>query len=275
MKKFDLEEFKSRELTLSCDSIGEKQFKEPSKNSFQELPLPNWEGRLLPVRIESFSEDVNSSVCKKSRSSNKMKVWFGDNTFMLLYSSEIRQFHLKEKVQHNDLLEGEEYTEFMQALCKRARAKAMSLLKDRDRTEYDIRMRLSKNGFPENVLEDTISYLYHYHYLDDTRYVSQYLFQNRERKSTRQIVQDLKQRGMSDEMIEQALERENEVVQVSDNRGENNNKEEKAARILYEKYCRRKPVNDLKSRQKAASYLMNKGFSWETIRLIVFDSFEL
>lgn len=210
--------------------------------SVQELPLPYLEGRLFPVCIESFA------------SSRKVKVELEDGSYMILYPSEIRTF----QIQENCSIEGEDYTELMQILCKRARDKAMFLLKDRDRTEQDIRIRLRQNGFLENVIEDAILYLYHYHYLDDERYVSQYIFQNRERKSTRQIVQELKQKGISEDLIESYLESEEE------------NQEEQVARKVYEKYCKRKPVNDFKSKQKAASYLMSKGFTWETISAIVF-----
>lgn len=233
----------------------------------KELPLPCWEGSLVPVCIETSAEKSSYS---KTRSASKRKVHFEDGSVILLYPSEIRQFQLKEKIEGGSLLEGDEYIEFMRALCKRARAKAMSLLKDRDRTEADIRSRLIQNGFPEQVIEDAISYLYHYHYLDDTRFITQYLFQNRGRKSTKQIVQELKNKGISDEQIEVALESENDGSQAED--GLEENKEEQAARMLYEKYCRRKPVHDLKDRQKVASYLMGKGFSWDTVRTIVFES---
>ncbi len=267
MKEFDLEKW-----NVSNQDFNQKQLKETSPKGFQELSLPYWEGSMVPIRIEPFVERSYSSsqksIYKKNCQSSKFKLWLEDGTFICVYISEIREFQLKEKIEANCPIEGDEYSLFMQVLCKRARVKAMSLLKDRDRTEGDIRSRLSQNGFPEQVIEDSILYLYHYHYLDDTRFISQYLFQNRGRKSTKQIVQELKQKGISNDNIEQALQLESEFAQIDNSE----NKEEKAAKMLYEKYCRRKPVEDKKSQQKAAAYLMGKGFSWETVRLVVFDS---
>lgn len=221
------------------------------QNSVPELALPQWEGRLLPIGIEPYSGGKDSS--------RKVKVWLEDGSMLLLYRTEIRRWNIRE----NTPLEGSSYTGLMQALCRRARAKSLSLLKDRDRTEQDMRTRLLQYAYPDGVIEDAIAYLYYYHYLDDERYLSQYLFQNRERKSTRQIVQELRRKGLSEERIRQALEREE-----AENPEEN--KEAAAARRLYEKYCRRRTVETFSEKQKAAAYLMNRGFSWELVQAVVF-----
>lgn len=225
------------------------------QNPVRELALPQWEGNLLPIGIEPYSAGRDSS--------RKVKVWLEDGSMLVLYRTEIRRWNIRENI----LLEGSSYTGLMQALCKRARAKSLSLLKDRDRTEQDIRTKLQQYAYPDAVIEDAIAYLYHYHYLDDERYISQYLFQNRERKSTRQIVQELRQKGISEEQIQKALEQEEEENQEE-------NKEEMAARMLYEKYCRRRCVEDLPHKQKAAVYLMNRGFSWDLVHAIVFTKEE-
>lgn len=225
------------------------------QNSVRELALPQWEGSLLPTVIEPCSARQDSS--------RKVKVWLEDGSMLLLYRTEIRRWNIRENIP----LEGSSYTELMQALCKRARAKSLSLLKDRDRTEQDMRTRLQQYAYPDAVIEDAIAYLYHYHYLDDERYLSQYLFQNRERKSTRQIVQELRRKGLSEERIRQALEQEE-----AENQEEN--KEEAAARMLYEKYCRRRRVEAFADKQKVVAYLMNRGFSWELVHAVVFTEEE-
>ena len=219
-----------------------------SRNGFKELPLPCWEGSMLPVRIEPISG--------KSHACGNRKIWLEDGSMFFLYASDIHKWNICE----NCILEGFEYTELMQTLCKRARAKAMELLKDRDRTEQDIRSRLCQKGYPEKVVEEAIAYLYHYHYLDDERYIAQYVFHNRRRKSTRQIVQELRQKGLPEDLIAQGIDGE---------ANEEENKEAAAARMLYEKYSRRKSVDDFQGKQKAMAYLMNKGFSWDTVRAIV------
>ena len=58
----------------------------------------------------------------------------------------------------------------MQDESLEAKKKAMSLLKYMDRTEWQLRDKLSLKGFSEGAIGEAIEYVKSFHYLDDYRY---------------------------------------------------------------------------------------------------------
>ncbi|MCD7824365.1 MAG: recombination regulator RecX [Clostridiaceae bacterium] len=85
----------------------------------------------------------------------------------------------------------------------------MSLLQHNDRTEWELRDRLVRAGFSEEVVEDAIAYVESYHYIDDARYASRFVEIYRESRSIQRIRQDLLKRHVREELIEEALEKIN------------------------------------------------------------------
>ena len=63
----------------------------------------------------------------------------------------------------------------MQDESLEAKKKAMSLLKYMDRTEWQLRDKLSLKGFSEEAIEEAIEYVKSFHYLDDYRYAVHFL----------------------------------------------------------------------------------------------------
>lgn len=86
------------------------------------------------------------------------------------------------------------------------RKKAMSLLNQRDRTEWELKDRLKNAGFPEEEVADAISYVRGFHYIDDFRYAVHFAEVYRESRSIRRITQDLKRKHVPEEYIDTALE---------------------------------------------------------------------
>lgn len=208
--------------------------------SFMDTPkapptYPQCEGSLLPVRMEPLNKQ-------------KKRVYLEDGTILHLYNSEIRQFHLEEDV----VLEGSDYTELMQRLCKRARARAMHLLKNADRPGTEIAQKLRTGGYPEEAIADAVAYLAYYRYIDDEAYIQRYIAAQAGTKSRQQILYTLRQKGLDGALIEQYLEQED-------------GREEEAALILVRKYCKNKEAADPAVKQKAYGYLMRRGFRMSDI----------
>ncbi len=89
---------------------------------------------------------------------------------------------------------------------KRARHRALHILERSDRTEQELRSKLLQSYQPEAV-EDAVSYVKRYHYLDDTRYAVNYLNSRGRVKSRRQVEQELLyKKGIAQETLEEALE---------------------------------------------------------------------
>lgn len=192
---------------------------------------PQCEGSLLPVRIEPINKQ-------------KKRVHLDDGTVLHLYNSEIREFGLQEEC----ALEGQAYTELMQKLCKRARARALHLLKNADRPGTELAQKLRAGGYPETAIADAMAYLDYYRYIDDEAYIQRYIATHAGSKSRQQILYALRCKGLDGALIEQYLQQEE-------------NCEADAARKLLEKYCRNKDATDTSIRQKAYGYLMRRGFS--------------
>ncbi len=125
------------------------------------------------------------------------------------------------------------------------RRKAMALLNFNDRTEWELRDRMKKSGFEEDVIEDAIAYVESFHYIDDLRYAVRFAEIYREKRSIARIRQDLKKKHIADEHIESALEQisfddspalEKEVKKLLKGRAEFSGEEKKKiAAKLYRK----------------------------------------
>lgn len=181
----------------------------------------------------------------------RMMVRTDEGISFALYKGEIRKFGLKEGQE----LTGEVYEEIRsEILIKRARKRAMFLLEKMDRTESQLRDKLRQSFYGEDIIEDAISYVKSYHYVDDSRYARTYVRYQKERKSRRQIKIDLMQKGVDREIIDLAIETEYESETEQD---------------LILKWVEKRHysigTSDIKEKQKMYQFLMRKGFRSEDI----------
>ena len=141
-------------------------------------------------------------------------------------------------------------------LYKRAKLRCMHLLEKRNYTEKQLRdkLRLGKTEYTQDMIDQAIDYVKSYHYVDDGRFANQYIACMKTRKSRRQIRQELLQKGVAKELVEQAFE-ESEAVPETE---------------LIEMWLQKKHYDpqeaDMKERQRMYAFLMRKGFSGEEIR---------
>jgi regulatory protein len=89
---------------------------------------------------------------------------------------------------------------------KSARAKALSLLERRDRTEYQVRLLLTKAGYASEEIEDAVAFLGSLGYVDDAVYAERYLRALIEKgRGRRRIVDEMRRRGLSGDLIAEVL----------------------------------------------------------------------
>ena len=96
----------------------------------------------------------------------------------------------------------------MQEAFKEARLKAMRLLTARDYTEQGLKDKLARGGYSEDAIEDALSYVKSFGYIDDLRYAENYMRCSNGVRSRREAERKLLAKGVSPELIREAMEAE-------------------------------------------------------------------
>ena len=98
-----------------------------------------------------------------------------------------------------------------------------------------------------------------HHFVDDSSYTENYIHVNKSRKSPRQIVFELQQKGVDKDTISRMLE-------------EAPINEDDTVRVLLKKKTGGQIPADWKERQKLAAFLGRKGFSFDVIQRVLRES---
>ena len=186
----------------------------------------------------------------------KCKVFLGEDFAFVLYKSEAARFHIEEE---NDLSEQTYEKIKEEILLKRARDRALYLLQSQGRTKAEMIQKLQKDGYPDDVIREVMSFLEEYHFVDDSSYTENYIHVNKSRKSPRPIVFELQQKGVDKDTISRMLE-------------EAPINEDDTVRALLKKKTGGQIPADWKERQKLAAFLGRKGFSFDVIQRVLRES---
>lgn len=135
----------------------------------------------------------------------RIELCLNDRIVLQLYKGEAGKFALKQGAE----LTEEQYQYILHEIIgKRAVKRAMHLLERQERTEHQLREKLMQNMYPPEAIEDAVSYVKRYHYLDDERYARTFIRFHQEKRSRRRLRTDLMKRGISRDIIETSLEEE-------------------------------------------------------------------
>lgn len=155
------------------------------------VPLSVFWGREMKVvKIEEFTK-------------TKSKVVIEGIGPVVLYKKDLKRYQIAEG---NSLEDRQVSVILKEILPCRAKARCLKLLQSKDYTEYEIRKKLTADGYQETVIDDAVKYLYGYHYLDDEKYVKLYYQSKNSKKSKKQIILDLQQKGIAKETILSVLQ---------------------------------------------------------------------
>lgn len=92
-----------------------------------------------------------------------------------------------------------------------ARKKALDILVRSDRTEKELRERLSYAGFADDAVNQAINYVKGFHYINDGHYAENFTEYRAANMSNLRLRQELRQRGIEDVVIEECLGMRDEV----------------------------------------------------------------
>ena len=190
----------------------------------------------------------------------RSRVWIDGEFAFVLYKGELRLYRIRE---------GEEISEEtlktirQEVLPKRAKLRAMNLLKSREYTTKQLHDKLKQGGYPEDIITLALDYVASYHYTDDLRYAVSYMQSHETDKSRRRIEQDLMRKGIGKETLEKAW-------QTWEARGGEQDEQQMISELLEKRgYCLREA--DLREKQRLYGFLMRRGFSGEQVRKALGD----
>lgn len=141
-------------------------------------------------------------------------------------------------------------------LLKRAKLKALNLLKARDYTESGLRDKLKADGYPPFLIDKTIDYVKSYNYINDARFIENFCRLNKDTMSRQMLIFKLRQKGISSELINDYMSQ----LEIDS--------KPQILRLIQGKCGSDIPayLSDNKNRQKITAFLLRKGYSYSEIK---------
>ncbi len=132
----------------------------------------------------------------------KSKVFLEEGFAFVLYRGEVERFGIEEGKE----LEADVYQRILtEVLLGRAKERALYLLKSSGKTEAWMKKKLQEAGYPEEAVDYAMNFLKEYGFINDRAYAESYVRSYGNRKSRRQLVYELSQKGVSQEEISEAF----------------------------------------------------------------------
>ena len=178
------------------------------------------------------------------------RVWINDEPALRLSEKECerRGIHEDASITQESLAELH-----LEVLLPMAKKRCLDILLRADQSRKMVRDKLAKDEYPEDVIELALRYAESFHYIDDRRFAENWITQQKEKKSRREITAKLREKGVCDEVILEAMEES----------GPSDPGEQ--IRRLAEKKGFQADSADKNERDRFLRYLMRKGFSYGEI----------
>lgn len=201
---------------------------------------------MIVTKIEEYKKD-------------RFKIFIDEEFAFCLYRGELKTY----KVILNEALSESDYNTILNELLpKRAKMRAMNLLKAHMYTERDLRNKLKEGLYPSECIDAAIEYVKSYGYVDDYEYARQYIMGRADQKSRIELKNYLLNKGISVDVFELVYEEFLNEVDESDI----------IKKLLIKKLNGRDANNlDINEKNKLIRYLVRKGFSYSRI-VDVFES---
>ena len=186
---------------------------------------------------------------------HKMRVSLDGEPAFVFTDKEIREWNLEEEM----VLDDSEEQALLQYVSREAVRTAMNLLVKRDYAEAELYRKLRDKGYSEFFAGKGIEYVSSYHYLDDERYARQMIGSRKNTTSRKMMVYRMRQKGLSDEVIQEAMEE----ADWTDEMG--------LAREIRRRFSSAEQIESLtdKDRQKLIQSLMRKGYGYSDIQHVI------
>jgi regulatory protein len=187
---------------------------------------------------------------------SKIRIYIDEEFAFKLSEKELEKLPLEE----GQSILPEQYEKLIEVLIyPKAIEKALFILKFMDRCEQELRTKLSREEYPEDIIDRVIEYVKHYGYLNDERFAAAFVKSRKNRKSKMMIRNELQQKGISKDIIQIVFEVEYEAEDMED-------AEITAIRKAIAKKTRDPQGLSAEEKQKLIASLYRKGFDLSKIK---------
>ena len=193
-------------------------------------------------------------------SGKRSRVFLDGSFAFVVYKGELRKYEIEKGKE----LEEEVLDELQnKVLPRRAKLRAMNLLKNRRYTEKEMMDKLLGGGYQPKIAREAVDYVKSYHYIDDRQYTMDYITCRAKGHSLREMEQKLLRKGIDRELF-------GEVLQELEAEGFDSEEEAAIRHILIKKHCTEKVMDD-REKQRIYAWFYRKGFSLDTVRAVMED----
>lgn len=181
------------------------------------------------------------------------------------------------------IAEGEEIDETVldrfirEVLLPRAKRRSLFLLNKKRYTVQEMRKKLTADGYPKEIVEETLLYLKELRYIEDVSYAQGYALFLLPQCSEREIYQKMLQRGFEKELVTAAIkeaQREYSLENGSDE-AESEPPELSAIRTYLRKKGYQPEQATQEKKKKVMAALYRRGFSLSDIRRVIGETEEM
>ena len=141
--------------------------------------------------------------------------------------------------------------------AKSVRECALFLLEYADRTEQELRRKLQERGYSQEEIDEAVSFLTEYGYLNDAAYAERYIRSRSSCKSRRILRMELEKKGVDRDVIDRELEEGmiDEKAQIR--------------RFLEKKGYEPGEESDPAKKRKIMAALARRGYTYDVVRSVM------
>ncbi|MDE6747838.1 MAG: recombination regulator RecX [Lachnospiraceae bacterium] len=192
---------------------------------------------------------------------SRYRIVLDEELTFVLYKGEMNRLHIQ---RGEEIMEDTYLRIFHEILPKRAKLRCMNLLQSKDYTHRQLEDKLKKGEYPEEIIEDAIAYVESYGYVDDEKYVRNFIEYNMSKKSRMRIENDLMRKGVRRDLIgkifDELKESGTEIDEIA-----------MIQKLLLKKNYNSKSATD-EERRKMYAFLSRRGFGSDVIgRALLLD----
>ncbi len=200
---------------------------------------------------------VITSINEQVKDESRVNIFIDGKYVFAISKLDVVAYNLKE----GEELSEKKYNEILEnVVLAKAKLTALSYLSYKDRTKREVIRKLKEKGCTKEVTKKTLVFLVSYGYINDLEYSKKFV---KQRVCTKgygrfKVVRELKEKGVSDEIIELVTE--------------NIEEDERETAIKFAlKKAKKLNLNEYKDKQKLYAYLQRRGYSYDVIRGVIED----